>query len=133
AELGSIGYHLLRKQYDDVLKAIDRIDTVIGGDPYLNVLRAETLLSAEHFKEARAAAEKAIEEEPKLQQGYRHRIDIARKESNHADVVTWLKNLVEATGTRPTPAELEADERFTEFVKSPEYRELKAWLAERIK
>ena len=49
------------------------------------------------------------------------------------DVLVWLKNLIEATGTKVALADLETDERFAEFVKSPEFRELKGWLLKRQK
>ncbi len=38
----SIDGYTLRKQYDHVLESIDRLDTLLGGDPYLDFLRATT-------------------------------------------------------------------------------------------
>ena len=39
-DLINIDHYFLTKQFDKELAAIDHIETVVGGDPYLNVLRA---------------------------------------------------------------------------------------------
>jgi predicted Zn-dependent protease len=116
-----------------MFKSIDQLDKAIGGDPYLNNLRAGGLMEAGRYKEASAAAEMAVKAVPKLPQAYWMRATIATKEKNNADVLAWFKRLIEATETEVVPADLETDERFVGFVKSPEFGELKAWLAKRPK
>jgi tetratricopeptide (TPR) repeat protein len=130
-DLISIDYYLLKKQYDAALAAIDHLDKALGGDPYQDAIRAGALLEARRYKEARVAAEKAIEGLPKMLQGYMIRATIAAEEKNYPDVLTWLKKLVEQAQPDLEAADLEGDERFMEFVKSPQFAEFKEWLAKR--
>ncbi len=132
-DLVSMDYYHLKKQPDEVLKLADRLDKALGGDPYLSVVRVGALIDAKRFKEARTAAEKAVKDEPKLTQAYWARISVATEEKNHADTLTWLKKLVEDTGTDVTAAEVEMNEQFAAFIKTPQYQQFKQWLAKREK
>ena len=38
-----VDYHVLRKEHDKALEAIDRLDASVGGDTHLNLLRAESV------------------------------------------------------------------------------------------
>jgi tetratricopeptide (TPR) repeat protein len=133
ADIISIDYYLLKKQYDEAFKAVDRLDKALGGDPYMDVLRAGGFVEAGRYKEARAAAEKAVKDAPKLPQAYWARLTVATKEKNHADTLTWLKKLVEAAEPKLDPANLRADERFVEFVRTPQFEEFQRWVARRAK
>jgi tetratricopeptide (TPR) repeat protein len=133
ADLLSIDYHLLKKQYDEALNGIDRLDKAVGGDPFLDALRASGLMELRRYEEARAAAERAVEALPKMLQGYMVRAAIAAEEKDHADTLVWLRKLVEVAEQDPDPADLTADEGFAEFVKSPQFAEFKKWVAARKK
>jgi tetratricopeptide (TPR) repeat protein len=132
-DIVSIDYYLLKKNYDEMFKAIDRLDKSLGGDPYLDAMRAGGLIEAGRLKEARAAAEKAIEGAPKLPQAYWMRTTVAAKEKDHADTLACLKALVENAEPALDPGNLPADERFAEFVKTPQFDEFKKWVAARAK
>jgi hypothetical protein len=63
-----IDYHVLRQEHDQALAAMDRLDASVGGDPHLNLLRADTVYrqgdKAKAFdlvREANAADPDAIE------------------------------------------------------------------------
>jgi tetratricopeptide (TPR) repeat protein len=130
SELLSIDYFYLKKEYDKVLKAVEQLDKSVGGDPYLGGLKAQMLLEMKKYKEAREAAEKAIQEDPKQPIAYLVRAGASAQEKNHKDALVWLKKLVETTGVE---LDLAADERFDGFVKSPQFQELNKWLDERKK
>jgi tetratricopeptide (TPR) repeat protein len=82
-----VDYYCLTRNFDQALKSIDKAEKAIGGDPYLNALRAKLLVKAWRHKEARAMADKAIAEEPGLTHGYWGRIDVALAETHHADTL----------------------------------------------
>jgi tetratricopeptide (TPR) repeat protein len=130
SDLLSLDYFSLKKEYPELLKAVEQLDKNLGGDPYLMAFRANVLLEMKKYKEAREAAEKAIKDDPKLDLGYLVRAGISAQEKNHKDALVWLKKLVEATGTEP---DLDMDERFADFVKSPQFQDLNKWLEERNK
>lgn len=130
-EIVSIDYHLLKKEYDEMLKSIDRLDKSLGGDPYLDAIKASALIQAGRLKEARAAAEKAIKDAPKLPQAYWARTAVAAKEKDHDDTLKCLKMLVEKVEPTLQPGNLTADDRFVNFVTTPQFDEFKKWLAKR--
>jgi hypothetical protein len=57
----------LRKDYPSSLAAIDRLDAVVGGDPYLDGLRAMLHDEAGDLDKALAAARSGVTREPELQ------------------------------------------------------------------
>jgi predicted Zn-dependent protease len=126
-----IDYYRLNRNFEEALRSIDRAEKAIGGDPYLNALRAKLLVKAWRHKEARVAADKAIEQEPELTHGYWGRIAVALAETHHTDTLTWLKKLVENTGQ--SVGDLRKDPDYGVFVRSPEYREWVNWYSGRKK
>jgi len=125
----NIDYYRLMRNFDAAFKTIDKAENSIGGDPYLNALRAQMLVKAWRFKEARVEADKAIEHEPGLTHGYWGRIDVAVAEANHADTLAYLKKLAENTGH--VAGDLRKDLDFAVFIRTPEYREWLEWRAKR--
>jgi len=127
----SIDYFLLKKEYDESLRCVEKVDQSVGGDPYLHSLRANVLIQATRLKEARGEADKAIELEPTLTDSYWTRITVALKEKNHIDTLRWLKKLVEATDEKIT--DLTTLDDYADFVKSPQHEEWRKWYESRTK
>ena len=123
----NVDYFRMTRQHAAAVEAIEYVERTIGGDPSLRALRGEELARGWRFAEARATAEKAIEEEPTLKWAYLSRIRVSLLETNHAETLTWLKKMAEATGHRP--GDLRRDPDFDVFVRSPQFREWLAWTA----
>jgi tetratricopeptide (TPR) repeat protein len=126
-----VDYYLLNRSFEEALRSIDKAEKAIGGDPYLNALRAKILVKAWRHKEARTFADKAIEQEPTLTHGYWGRIAVSLAETHHADTLALLKKLVENTGQ--SVGDLRNDPDFVVFVRTPEYAEWVKWYAGRKK
>src|SRR5262249_3434595 len=75
--------------------AIDRVDRAVGGDPYLLVLRGNALTEAGRFDQARAALDKALEQEPGLKQAYWGWVTVSLRDKKYGDALGWLKKPVE--------------------------------------
>jgi tetratricopeptide (TPR) repeat protein len=133
AEIASLDYFMHKRQCDEALASIDKLDKRVGGDPYLSVIRSEALADAGRYPEARAKAEQAIKDAPKLPQAHWGRVNVAVKEKNHEDTLAWLTSYAEVSGAILAPAALEREPTFAEFVKSPQFQELKRWAAEQGK
>ena len=123
-DLISLDAYLLKKQYPEALAAIDRIDGKVGGDPYLEVMRANVLSQAGDVEAAERAARRAVGREPGMPGGYGSLIDLALKRQNYDEVVKNLEVLrgrfhLQLRGIGREP-------RYAGFAKSPQY---KAWLA----
>jgi hypothetical protein len=127
----SVNYYFLKKQYGKALATLQRLDVAVGGDPYLDALRAEALTEAQHYDQARAAAERAVKAEPRLLRAYEARLLLTLRERKYAETVQWLKRLVETCGVELT--DLPANPEFAEFVRSPQYREWLDWYQTRGK
>lgn len=127
----SIDYYFLKKRYDEAIRAIDRIDKAIGGDPYLRVLRSGAHSEAGRFADARTDIEKAITEEPNLINAYWVRIALSLREKNHEDTLTWLKAIVERLNVEFQDLSTVPD--YAEFVKSSQHAQWRKWYAQRKK
>jgi tetratricopeptide (TPR) repeat protein len=126
-----VDYYRLNRNFEEALRSIDKAEKAIGGDPYLNALRAKILVKAWRHKEARTFADKAIEQEPTLTHGYWGRIAVSLAETHHADTLALLTKLVENTGQ--SIGDLRNDPDFVVFVRTPEYAEWVKWYAGRKK
>ena len=113
-------------EYGAALDSIDRLETVIWGDPYLNVLRAGILYQAGRPEEAAAAARKAIADDPTLEDAYWQLTTISLDQSNFAVTVEMLTLLEQRLNV--AIADLTEIPEYAAFVQSPEYA---AWMRSR--
>jgi tetratricopeptide (TPR) repeat protein len=119
----SIDYYLTKGQHQESLACVDRVDRFLGGDPYLDVIRAHLLADAGDLKAATLAADKAIAAEPDLFDAVASRLSIALKAKDHAATMRYLLHLEKEFGIEF--ADLTIVPEYAEFVKSPEH---KKWL-----
>jgi len=125
--LMAIDGYFLRKQYPQALEALDRLDQQIGGDPYIDVLRAATHLTAGDRPAARAAYQRAVEREPTRAEPYWSLVTMALEDRDHAAVVRWLDAVERDAGVGlKSPEELSAS--YAGFLSS---KEGKAWARRR--
>ena len=123
-DMTAIDAFLIRKEYDKALAAIDRLDKSVGGDPYLNLIRANIFSTEGKNEQAAKLAQKAVEQEPTLEEAHYSRLVIACGLKKFADMVKYLQ---EYEDEFDEPAEgLESEPLFAEFVASKEYKDYKA-------
>lgn len=118
-----IDYHLLRKEYAEALKSVDRIDESVEGDPQLHVVRANILYLDQQLPAAKEAAEKAIEEEAGLLNAHWVLVTISLRDKKFDETLSLLRRIkttfpIEFGDFTQVP-------EYAEFVKSPQYQE---WL-----
>jgi tetratricopeptide (TPR) repeat protein len=122
-DLLMIDAYLEHKLYDRSLACIDGLDKTVGGDPYLDVLRA----GVHRVKGDRAAAKKclskAIAAEPDLPLAYRGLLSISLEEKKFSET-SRLLTLLQKQFPDQMPA-VASDPAYAEYVKSTAYR---AWL-----
>ena len=122
--LACIDLHSRRGEHEECLAAIDRLDTQIGGDPYLDAVRATACFVARDYPRATRLIEQAIGTMPDLLQLYWLRVAIALAEQDHDETAAWLDRITAKFGVACT--DLEQVPEYAEFLKSPKYREWKA-------
>ncbi len=117
----SIDGYVLKKEFDKALASIDRLDANLGGDPYLNVLRAGILLQQGKNEEARNVALKAIAEEPSLLDAYWTLVTISLKEEKYDETLRLLTQLEKDFQLQMR--DMSQIPEYAGFVKSPQYQE----------
>ncbi len=119
----SIDFHLLRKEFDKALQAIDSVDRSVGGDPYLNLSRVDPLLEQGKFAEARRAADLGVQTEPGMVFPVYTLIGVGLKARDFQVVLDGLKLAQDKHNA--TFGDLRTVPEYAEFVKSPQFQE---WL-----
>lgn len=119
-EMGAIDGFLLKQDYERALEAVNRVDNAVGGDPYMNVLRANIHLMQDNTRLAKAFAREATKEEPELVDAYWTLVSVSLAEPNFKDTAELLTKLrdelkIEIEDLRGNPS-------YAEFVKSPEFK-----------
>jgi len=127
----SIDYFFLKKQYDDARKAVDHLDKVVGGDPYLDVVRGNCWMEAGRFDAARTALENAVKAEPDLANACWARIALSLREKKHNDTLVWLKWVVEQCHEQVLDLTTLPD--YAHFVRSPEHALWLTWYGSRAR
>ena len=117
----SIDGYTFKKDYRQAVACVDRLDKAIGGDPYLNVLRANLLLEVPDLDAADRAARAAVAAEPTLVDAYWTRVAVTLKRKDFAETARLLGQITRRFHIQV--ADLTAQPLYAEFVKSPEYEE----------
>ena len=118
--------YYLSKQYDKALAQLERAEKEMGGDAYLDVLRARVLGAEKKYAEARAVAQQAIAEEPTLPHAHFTLIEATLLEQNYAETVKAIDNLEK--NLKISIGDLKDLPYYSEFIKSKEFAE---WLKRR--
>ncbi len=114
-----------RKKYDEMIDTIDRLDKRLGGDPYLETLRANAYAESGRLPEAIAHAKRATEQEPTLLDGWWTLFTDQVRGRDYPAAVVTLAVLRDRFHVATDDTKLRADPQFTGLTESPEYAELR--------
>ncbi len=122
-----MSYHFLGQDFPKAAKAVDQLDQQVGGDPYLNLFRANIAMGQNHAEAARGFVETLIKALPdKATEGYGILLDQAIETQNHVETTRVLKALEAETPVR-FPIDFNKAEPFDNYMASPEYEKWKAY------
>lgn len=124
----AIDGHILNKRYDEALKCIDRLDKAVGGDTYLDVLRANLRIAQGDHEAARALAQKAIDAEESLVDAYWTLVAIALAEKNFDETTRLLNLIIQKFNVEI--GDLSGNPMYAEYIKSPQYKQ---WMQSRLR
>jgi hypothetical protein len=122
ADIVSIDYYYLRKQPDKALAALDRLDKAVGGDPFLNTLRAPILLEDNRLGEARQRMEETAKALPEETGALEMLVALYLGEERFEPIPALLEKIQTAGGSLTT---LQGNPDYAAFVKSPAYKQWK--------
>ncbi len=122
-----MSYHFLGQDFPKAAKAVDQLDQQVGGDPYLNLMRANIAVGQNDAQAARGFVEALIKALPdKAPEGYGILLDQAIEIQNHVETTRILKTLEAETPVR-FPIDFNKAELFAAYMASPEYEKWKAY------
>ncbi|MGD9720930.1 MAG: hypothetical protein AB7O59_23555 [Pirellulales bacterium] len=117
-----IDSYALRGAHQKMLESVDALDAALGGDPYLNVMRANAYLLMKDLPAARKAADAAMRDLPDMVDGYFTAIAVALEEQRFDEVVRIFDVVTEKFAL--AFENLGNEPIYAEFIKSPQYE---AW------
>jgi hypothetical protein len=120
-ELMYIDSHIIAGRYDEALRSIGRLDAAVGGDPYLEVMRATVNLQKGTVQQAAVHAARATEQEPELEDAWWARVSVALAQENFPETARLLRHLRDELEIEI--ADLTTIPEYAKFVKSPAYRQ----------
>ena len=123
-DLVSIDHFFTIGQYGAERQAIARLNRRVGGDPYLQILYANTFAAEKKLAEAAERAQRAIDEEPTMEDAYWVRLDVAVMMQDHAQAAEMLRRIETTFNT--TIGDMTSVPLYDDFVKSDEYVRWKA-------
>lgn len=127
-DLALLKAYVVLKQDDLAFKAIDRFEKTIGGEAYIDQIRAFMYYRREDYTKARTHARKALEADPRIIRAYYVLFDCALFEKNYAEVSRLLDELNK--NLPDNNLNLEQESNFKDFLQSQEYRD---WLEKQYK
>jgi tetratricopeptide (TPR) repeat protein len=113
-----VDYHVLRKEYDKVLEAIDRLDASVGGDAHLNLLRAESVYQQGDTAQAFELVRKANAADPDAIDPYWTLLGLAVMEKDHDKTLACLERLESRFGMNMSG--VQQAPQYADFIASPE-------------
>jgi hypothetical protein len=122
-----IDYYTLKKDYVHANESTDRLDKSVGGDPYLNVIRAGLSAASGDLKQARTFARRAVKEEPTLIQAYFAVLGYSIQDKSYQESLETLKKLDQTFKMKFN--DLSKVPEYAGFAKSPKYQEWLLYLA----
>jgi hypothetical protein len=120
-DLISIDWYVFKKDYPPALPAIDRLDSALGGDAHLKILKAGIYVEQKELVAARKLADAAIAEEPTLLEAHWALVSISLAKKDFRETASHLTRIADTFEIEF--ADLTEIEEYAEFVKSPEYAE----------
>ena len=125
--LMSLDRYLHRKEFARALEAIDTLDKAVEGDPYLDVMRANTHLEAALLPQAIAAARRAIEREPTLQDARWSLLTATMRAKDYPSAIEVMNELTTSFQIQFSQQAMLGEPEWSGFLASAEG---KRWLSE---
>jgi hypothetical protein len=113
-----IDFYVLKRDFASALECIDRLDQAVGGDPYLDSMRAEIVLQQGHPAEALRLAERAVTAVADLPGPRFSLIGASLATKDFGRTAAEMREVEQRFGL--DFGELNANPAYAEFVKSPE-------------
>lgn len=129
ADLAGIDLFFLKKEFDKMHEAIDRLENAVGRDGHLTMLRGLGYSQEGKMEAAEKALTEAIAIEPGLEGPYWSLVEFGLTNKKFAKVTGTLKKLSQQFGYNQF--DLASNQVYAEYLKSAEYQQFKEYLKNR--
>jgi hypothetical protein len=118
AALVQIDVTFLRKDWAGLAKTLDALDKQVGGDPFLDFYRGQSLIAQGKVEEAKKTMAGLIKKEPRIAAPYYTLIDVSLDQKDYATTARLLGEAEQNLGL--SYADAGEKPGFTDFAASPE-------------
>ena len=125
-DLVTLDLYYIKKQFEEMYQALDRIEKVTGPDAHLLTLRSAALMEEKKYDEASEVLEKAVKAEPKFENAYWNAIKVALAKKDLDSTNKLLKTIVETFGYNQF--DFASDPMFAPFIGSEQQKDFEAFL-----
>lgn len=121
-DLKLMDYYVRTREFDSALAVTDRLDRRVGGDPYLNLIRAQVAMEKNETAQANDYIQKVIAHDSTLAGPYLALLVQSIREEKYSETAKVLDLVEQRTGIDVDSTLLTQDERMAGFVRSEEFR-----------
>ncbi len=122
-DLTLLDHYYMQKQYDSLLAAINRLDSNLGGDPFLDNYRAVVSMEQGDYGRARLQLENVIAHDSTMPMPYYSLLNLTLHQQDYPATVRMLDLLEKRFSMEFTSDALGIDSTFAGFMQSAAYRE----------
>jgi len=124
----TIDYHMLSEQYSQALKCLERVDKAVGGDPYIELLKAQVHAADGNRALSQRLAENALRHLRDLPDAYLEVASICAGQGKFERVTELLTELESRFEITVDESVVDAPE-WKQFFESPEYNN---WISNKV-
>jgi hypothetical protein len=124
----SIDSDLLRKDFAGAIAHVDRLDRMVGGDPYQNFIRGNIYFAAKNYAMAKQAENAALQADPHLASAYDVLLNISLAEEDYDGTAAILERVEHTYPHADMAKAMKSRPAYAKFMLSPAYAK---WIGQR--
>lgn len=121
-EFMSLDTHIAKENYKAALISLDKLDAKIGGDPYMDVMRANVYLLDKQPTEAKRHAEKGLAADKTFNDAFWVLVQVSLDTKQFDDTVALFRRALPEFGLSIDPAAVAGDALYAEFASSDAFK-----------
>jgi len=122
-ELKLFDYSMLQSDTSKIILALDNLNEKIGGDVYIDVLKAAIFKNNNQISKAEGLLKSALEKEPDNEESYWLYFDLLAKQKNYSEIIRIFEQFRKEFDD--DPSEYLDEEKYADFFGSEEFLEWK--------
>jgi len=122
-ELKLFDYSMLQSDTSKIILALDNLNKKIGGDVYIDVMKAAIFKNNNQISKAEGLLKNALEKEPDNEESYWLYFDLLAKQKNYSEIIRIFEQFRKEFDD--DPSEYLDEEKYADFLGSEEFLDWK--------